>query len=76
MSEQQFSNPAGLAEAIRRASQRLRPDWVEPADRARQALLEAAEAAREALPMPDGLRVEKKIRNLADRWFPGTAEEV
>jgi len=66
----EFSNPAGVIEAIRRAQRHLDPSFKTPEQRAREHLLEAAEAVRAALPMPEGWRAEKKIRNLADRLFP------
>ncbi|SFB94729.1 hypothetical protein SAMN05660479_00926 [Microbulbifer thermotolerans] len=68
-----FSNPRGIVAAIREAQKRLRPDWVEPEQRAREALAEAAEAAREALEPPYSWRAEKKILSLSARLFP--AEE-
>lgn len=73
---EQFSNPAGIVAALREAQKRLRPDWKEPEQRAREALAEAAEAVRAALPAPDGWRAERKILNLTDRLFPVEAEEV
>lgn len=70
MNANQFSNPYGIVAAIREAQKRLRPDWVEPEERAREALAEAAAAVREALEPPHGWRAEKKILSLSNKLFP------
>lgn len=44
----EFSNPAGVVEAIRNAAQVLRPDYVPPEQRAREHLAAAAEMFQEA----------------------------
>lgn len=65
MSEQ-FSNPRGVVEAVRRAADVLRPDYKSPEQRAREHLEAAAEAVRE---LPDGWRMAQKIERFTERMF-------
>lgn len=61
-----FSNRAAVVEAIRNAAQRLRPDWKEPEDRAREHLAAAAELYQET----GDLEAFKRTKRLLARLTP------